>query len=386
MKHPSELVEKYGAKAGILMYIARELPDIPQARMMVKIPGESIDDALRRAEEESIRWPRIFRSSAAAELDGYEGDFPTVVIGDFETERAKITNPGYVGTYSRRDIFDAYVRETIEDIETSPKWLKEKPGNEHLPDKISVIIAEKSPSKVVGTYVKHPNQDDTYLISCSLASDADSVDASRSNYIFRLGERVKPLDGFTAREVEKSKNVSEEKIRQELEKAILWHDRIGRLPEMDSEWAYQVEFGLDPLCLYQVRPFKRREIADFQVEPTEFYEDTIVIGITPKDGIRVRVDGNLWDRHCKGNPINPDKQPSVFYGSMREARHIELLPNLQANLLPESHGFLAHEDIKAMRLAQVTGLFSGGTPEKYEIGEWVTIVADGKSIRVERVA
>lgn len=385
MNHPQELVENYGAKAGILMYVARELPDIPQARMIVKTPSESIDDVLKRADAEAITWPRIFRSSAAVELYGYEGDFPTFVIGDFETEREKITNPGYCGVYSRRDVFDAHVQETIEKIETSPKWLKEEPGNEHLPDRISVIIAEKSPSKIVGTYVKHPNQEEVYLISCSLAAGADSVDASRSNYVFRPGERVKPLDGFTTREVEKSKDINEETIRRQLEKAISWHDRISQLREMDPGWAYQVEFGLDPLCLYQVRPFKQKEIADFHVEPTESYEHTIVIGVTPKEGIRVRVDGDLWDRHCRDEPINSDNQPSVFYGAMREARHIEFLPNLHANLLQHSYGFLAHEDVKAMRLAQVTGLFSGGTPENYRIGEWVNIVADGKAIRVERM-
>ena len=117
MKFPKELVEEYGAKAGMLMYVARELSDIPQARMIVKSPNESIDDFLKRADSSSISYPRIYRSSAVAELDGYEGDFLSEVVGDFETERARITNPNYVGPYNSKKSFDAHVKWLVERIE-----------------------------------------------------------------------------------------------------------------------------------------------------------------------------------------------------------------------------------------------------------------------------
>jgi hypothetical protein len=93
----------------------------------------------------------------------------------------------------------------------------------------------------------------------------------------------------------------------------------------------------------------------------------------------------LWERHCADQTINPDNQPSVFYGHMRDVRHIDLMPNLQANLMMRSHGFLSHRDIKAMGRAQVTALFPSTTPDHYEIGKWVNIVADGKNVKIERL-
>lgn len=384
MNHPQELVNRYGAKAGILMYVAEHLPDIPQARMVVKTPAESVDEVLKRAYTYGISWPRIFRSSAVAELYGYEGDFPTFVIEDFETEHVRITNPLYCGPYSRRDLFDAHVRETIDKIETSPRWLKERPGHDHLPDRICIIVAEKSPSKIVGTYIKHPNQDDFYVASCTVPATANGNDAYRSNYTYRPLEGVQHHKGFTARGVERTppEYLNQDTVKRELEEALRWHDRIVALPEMDSGWSYQVEFGLDPLCLYQVRPFKQREIATFHVKPTKNYTDIVVIGITPPEGLRLRVERNVWVRHNRDEPINPDNQPSVFYGEMRGAYHTYLVRNLQANILRDAYGFLSHNDVKAMRRAQVTGLFSDEIPETYHQGEWVTLVADGRNIRI----
>lgn len=72
-KYPHELVHRYGAKAGILIYVAEHLPDIPQAPMVVSEIGESADSLLARADAKGIGWPRLFRSSAEAELLGYEG-------------------------------------------------------------------------------------------------------------------------------------------------------------------------------------------------------------------------------------------------------------------------------------------------------------------------
>ena len=83
MIYPQELVHRYGAKAGMLMYVRERLPDIPQVDMIVKTPEEPINDALKRADRTRILWPRIFRSSAIAELQGYEGEFPTRVVEGF---------------------------------------------------------------------------------------------------------------------------------------------------------------------------------------------------------------------------------------------------------------------------------------------------------------
>ena len=164
MIYPKGHVNKFGAKAGILMYVKENLPDIPQVDMVVKTPEMSIKEALTHADNYPILWPRILRSSAAVELDGYEGFFPTEKMDGFEEGSAKIWNPNYRGPYSNKEFFDEYVYNTISRIENSPSWYKDDEPKKYaiLPDKISVIIAEQSPSEITGTYIKNPNQDDVY--------------------------------------------------------------------------------------------------------------------------------------------------------------------------------------------------------------------------------
>ena len=90
MRYPKKLVEQNGAKAGILMYVENELPDIPQRRMIVKSLDESIDNFLERADASSISYPRLFRSSAIQELWGFEGDFLTELVENFETQKETV--------------------------------------------------------------------------------------------------------------------------------------------------------------------------------------------------------------------------------------------------------------------------------------------------------
>ena len=65
-----------------------------------------------------------------------------------------------------------------------------------MPEKINVIAAEKSPSLVTGTYVKHPNQKGFYLVSCSLTSSMDGHDAVRSSFSCNEEDGVETLWGY----------------------------------------------------------------------------------------------------------------------------------------------------------------------------------------------
>jgi len=184
LRYPKELVERYGAKAGLLLYVAQKLPDIPQAPMIVNEPGEDIEDFLRRADKAGIDYPRFFRSSAVAELLGYEGMFGTEVVRAFETGHQEVRhNANYYGLYRDREYYDRGVREIIDQVKHSPQNLKRSGVGFELPNEINVIIAEKSPSLFVGTLIKHPNQDNRYLITIP-------SDPSRNLY----GERGEPTD------------------------------------------------------------------------------------------------------------------------------------------------------------------------------------------------
>jgi hypothetical protein len=366
MKHPEKLVQKYGAKAGVLMYVAQELPDIPQLPMVVKMPDESIDDFIRRIDAANMGLPILLRSSAVAELYGYEGDFLTEWVDGSEK----------VYTISEETL--EFIKQKIENVENSTKEFKDKPEHSHLPDKINVIAVEQASSRFYGTFIKHPNQDEVYIFSVR-----KSLSPTLSTFDYAPERGVRETGGDLGKYVKE--------VEEKLEKILLWYDRIASLPLMDSDWAYQIEFGLAPNYLFQVRPFKPIVKADFEVKRKEEFGDPLVIGVTSKEGIDVRVETGLYDAFMSHEVLNPKNEPSVLVDSLRRmAKHAGLLPNLQANLLYDREGMLTHDDIKAMRRAQVSILY----PEqrgsfsffwKLKQNKWINIVSDGKNIDIRDI-
>jgi len=365
MIFPEELVHNYGAKAGLLIYTAQELPKIPQMEMVVKDTEEPIDDFVRRIDEAGFELPIMLRSSAAAELDGYEGDFLTY---DIE------------GTGKLRKQKKDYLKEIkgkIKNVENSPRAFKDKPEHSHLPDKINVIAVERSLDRFSGTYIKHPNQEGHYIFSVT----GESLHKNRFDFI--------PEQGLFQSMKDIQKGYSQ-LIKECVEDISKWHDQIASLPLMDNSWSYQIEFGLFPNRLFQVRPFKPIEKADFEIEQKVVYGSPLVIGITPEQGIDVRVERNLEMAVMHGQILNPDNDPSCLVDSLRIwAKHAEKLSNLQANILWGSEGILAHEDIKVMRRAQVSILYPAiDKPQshyKLHQDHWINIKSDGKHKKITKL-
>ncbi|MDA3836339.1 MAG: hypothetical protein PF542_01840 [Nanoarchaeota archaeon] len=393
LKYPEELVNKYGAKAGINMYIKSELPKIPQAKNIVKTPRESIDDALERAEREGVGWPRLFRSSAKAELWGYEGKFSTKEVESFEEFEKKMQGRVMYGGVSNRDAYNRDLRELIGSIESSSSDLKEDNPKLHgsLPDKIPVIFAEKSDSSIVGTYIKHPNKDDFYHITITNSSSLvpqfrNIIDPERSMYISNKGKvnRLTVPQIFGSEKYHSPNNL-DFNLKKELEKVVSWHDKFVSLPELDENWAWQVEFGLDPIMLYQFRPFKIKEKADFIIDSPNVDKPNIyMIGITPKEGINVQVEKDIF------NNENLSEDPLLFYNKMRLLKNLSGGENIKVNFLEESLNFLMHDEVAAMRRAELTVLdagnieswISGGKNDLLSQGNWVNIKADGENLQI----
>lgn len=350
LAYPQQLVHENGAKAGILMHVTQHLPDIPQMPMVVSRIGEGAESFLARVDQARIGWPRLLRSSAIAELYGYEGDFPTYFIDSFEEGHNRARwNPHNYSMYRNQDYFDRELREMYEKVRASSVIVGAYRGVP-LPDEINVIAVQKSPSKYTGTYIKHPNREDYYVIALT---DTASMDRNnlfynpiRSN--FESGPKgISELSGLS------SGNLSlTDKIRTDLEEVISWHDRIATLSDMDPDWAYQVEFGIDPPNLYQVRPFKPYEFATHRVTPvTKWPHPSLVVGVTNEKGLIVRVEKESdW---ASNQPVNDNGVPSLFYGELRECWQSDRLTNLQAAVLDGAFGLLAHSDVRTIRRSQV---------------------------------
>ncbi len=361
LRYPEDLVHRFGAKAGILKYVAEMLPGIPQAKMIVSEIGESTESVLRRAEVAKIGRPRLFRSSAKAELRGYEGSFRTL-------DSSELLVP-------EDFLIDSVRRSTKRFIAKDPA----------LPEEINVIIAEKSSSSLVGTSIRLPNQDDAYLMSAADRGERD-LSRRREDYLYDPDDGIRTLTDYSDGQVLKHSS----EINSGLLEVISWHDRIAQLPLMDKTWSYQIEFGLDPLCLFQVRPFLPLEKAGFTLPPKIEQQSplqSVVIGTTPPEGIRLRVVG----RSHMNSSIHKEYGPEddlLFTGDFKDIYDADEFPrpNLRAFFLSRPKGLLVHENISFMRNADVTVLFPGLKRPQLEAGKVYVLKSDGVNFEIEKAA
>jgi hypothetical protein len=223
-------------------------------------------------------------------------------------------------------------------------------------------------------------------MSICTTDTVDGFDPEHSAFSYSSKEGLKAYEGFSQKRVEESSDISYNTILyDQLSTVVSWHDQIANLPLMDKNWTYQIEFGLDPLYLYQVRPFKKIERADFELPQTKDYYKPLIFGVTPKTGINVRAETRVWDRHCEEKIINPENHPSLFYDSLRKARIQEYLSNTKVNILESAIGILAHDDIRSIRRVDVTALYPTGPYITIEQGQWYNIKSDGKSIKITKI-
>lgn len=371
LRYPEQLVSQYGAKAGVLMYVAEQLPDIPQMPMIVSGKNEKPGSFLRRAEEAGLKWPRIFRSSAAVELIGYEGDFFTHKVDTFKGEGGISRYFNLDGKYDllRDDAaFDRKLEELIEGIARTPHW--RYPHDKSIPKRINVIAVEVAPSRYVGTLIQHPNDPEFYIATVWNRANLNE----NTTFTYNQDRTLKGFGKDYRKPLEFSK-----RIHQGLNGVFGWHNRIASLPEMDPDWAYQIEFGLEPEILFQVRPFKRKLIAPFTLsnERGQNWETPIVIGITPRKGL----DFTYWFKPTKATKHT---SPNILHIDLRAVDFEERLGRSQAQayLLQDGGGMLTHADVKAIRHSSLVVIY----PEdaSFPLGDEseINIVSDGRTIKI----
>ena len=80
-----------------------------------------------------------------------------------------------------------------------------------------------------------------------------------------------------------------EKSIREVRKAIEHYQKIEQLEEYKDNYSYQMEFGVSPLAIFQWRPFRRKERAEWKISSDEDCDSYFVFGITPSEGIELTV-------------------------------------------------------------------------------------------------
>ena len=288
---PHQDILKYGGKAAILLYLARKLPDLPIPPFEVKEAGQDIDTFISRFR--SMRKPVIVRSSSPYEYGDFEGIFESV-----------------------RDVHDQASLEqaikTVEGSATSERAREYARQNGFAIDSMMhVVIQEQSSSEYSGAMMRHPNNPDLLFINCYLGRGR--FEQKYYNFVFNTRTREKADNGVVINKLP-------------LEDASFLADqyqRVESLTELTDGEVLYVEFGLHPFALYQARPFKKIETADFEIHDSDkkssLWTD-LAFGITPPEGIVYPVLRSVGANEME---IAIDSACQLLLGSKPSSIHIE---------------------------------------------------------------
>lgn len=362
-----QLIEKVGGKAAGLLWIQKHLPDIPTVRMVVAPPGADIEEIISVAKLQGLKFPWIVRTSTPFDnLPGYEDYFPTIIV----------------------KTHDENLKQSIKDIKQSPQLRGVTEFEE-----ATTIVAEYSSSTFNGTAIQHPHTDD-YLMA-SLATKPVHEDKTHAFfYIDNFGVYRSKLLSLAGNNFSIPQRVDDQlpKIRSVFE-------MIQTLPGIDKNMTFQLEFGLEPYMIYQMRDFLPKAKASFQLANTHLspsHKDfrPMVFGITPEEGIVVKVldseNNNFGEFEAEVGLLS---DPIAVMSRVSLVQYVNV--ERQVNLFTFGFGMLQHSDVRAIRTTPLNvfnhspyyGVIPDGTDEGLDIhsGDLIRIKSDGMNVIFEKL-
>ncbi|MBI4895288.1 MAG: hypothetical protein HY831_02220 [Candidatus Aenigmarchaeota archaeon] len=400
-----ELIREQGGKFGALTYLRERVSGLP-------IP----DYEVRRYDDLGalpvLNSPLTVRSSHPAEFWGMAGLLESVP-----------------------DVDRGSIRRAVAKIEKSfrdPQLQKyaEQRGID-LGDHFYVGIQEQSRSQYNGSIsqyngsiMRHPNNPDVVYVNFSRGEGTQ-----RENWFIELDSSGKKLE---VRSIDDLKNLDKEVS------AILDFYKQIEASELMPGYALQVEFGLDPIAIYQARPFKKIETADFELPEAngqKQYRPSYVFGVTDPEGIvlpivrsyslyfilsnyredvlkladrdfvvqssimgmrnidHLNLDADKlrqtrkddFTRHIKEHHGDIERDFPAGYALLIDEAHREpylldvTVPNMKVFLSTRSANFLTHSVFRQMQNTELSMLgFSGDVRGKVKTGENVRMISNGR--------
>jgi len=265
-----ELINRGGSKLEATRLFLEEGLEIPIPKSLWLYTGESLESV--KSDFEALKKPVIIRSSHRYDWHGMIGVIPT-----------------FRNKYIFKNLEDAV--SIIESFMRTPE-MKQFSVDDcgDYTEEVHFLIQEQT-SNIVGSMLRHPNDPDMIIInyfnlverkwSRELESLGEPVYVPNISFA-RYSENIGLLDHDCCLDPDKITD-------REILELIEMYKNVENSGLLEDGWAYQMEFGLDPLMFFQVRPFKQIEMADFN-----FYELKIdcphlkignTYGTTPKEGV-----------------------------------------------------------------------------------------------------
>ncbi len=290
---PQAEIQRYGGKAAILNHIKYQLPDMPIPPYVVKEYGDPLETIV--ADFQSMQKPVIVRSSSPHEYGDFEGIFDSV--GDVEDKM--------------------FLESAIRQVERSATSERAREYAEQngfsIDEKMHVIIQEQSPSYYCGAMMRHPNNPDLIYIVLG----AGKMEYNRVVFDTRTNTQVYNRAIFS--------------LEMPLGDARFLVDKyieLESLSELSDGKVMYVEFGFEPFFLYQDRPFKAIETADFDLPDMEEDRKNVLttdlaFGITPPEGIVLPVLRSFGSTEAGSVMLDSpalmgtsnDKESNIYFGA-----------------------------------------------------------------------
>ena len=261
-------VNRFGAKGAVLKYIHETDSSIPIEPFVLVPVGEDwrlhLNDIERLGDS-------LVRSSSPLE-DGKKISF----AGIFGTEKFALDGSvQYVLNSANSLEARRYAR--IHGIEG--------------PIEMALVFQRDSKSYYNWSILRHPHMSNLLF---AMGRPVDDRARVSRNYVF--DERTKTLHDvvdYNSSRIDGRKR-PEEGMWVDLETAIKTYKKIESMPEFQTDFAYQMEFGTTPFSVYQFRPFRKKEKASWTLKRRRNLgifdnEYSICFGITPPEGYELKL-------------------------------------------------------------------------------------------------
>lgn len=259
-------IEQGGGKLEVSRKLAEEGFPVPKSAYLYYSDLERRN--LVRAAFKQLRKPVIVRGSHANDWEGYIDVLPT--------RRDVVTED---------QLFDG-IKEIKQCAASKELEIHSRDWGQPFTAEVHVLLQEQSPSPLSGSMLRHPHVlDEVHVNYVDRVKYANHDSISKPTFSFiRKDNRVGIYHGGVH-----SHPIS----KGEIDRIFETYAAIEKSGFFRPEWVYQMEIGLDPFMIYQLRPFKKKEPAkDFKV-PFTINEDfpslrsDLCFGITPSVGIEL---------------------------------------------------------------------------------------------------
>ena len=280
-------VQKYGGKAALLHELQKALPKLPIPPFSVYGYAEPFTSAITAFNQ--LKKPVIVRSSSPHELFGFDGIYETV---------KDVDSPSRL-EHAIRKVHDSA------DSELAKAYASvHKISIDHV---IHCIIQEQTSSAFTGAMLRHPNNPELLFITMYSGKGGYT-----NNGLWK--EKMSTLRAHNFLTYNTAENRAEEIFCLsnrgiEIETGAFLAEQYAAieqaLPFLGTH-SLVVEFGFNPFYVYQARPFRKKETADFAVDvPTknkkreEYIRSDFALGITSREGIVFPVLRGLGTKDAK---------------------------------------------------------------------------------------